>query len=170
MTHKLSMYRKKAYSRLPSTILRLILSLSTSWCSANIEPGSITEHSEGMSVNDWGVFVNQASHWSVLGITCPPPGSVTSGHAIHVLAQCRATADLSVTSSLEAVSRWKPSVYFVLTSPLLTIPLRLVSSEEVKKTTSGTHYSYFYLKIGELCSTTSSFLFLRWKVWTTHFR
>ncbi len=43
---------------------------------------------------------------------------------VHSVRLCALTGgDMSVTASLEAISGKRPSVYFVLTSPLLTTPL-----------------------------------------------
>lgn len=55
-------------------------------------------------------------------------------HAFCVFAQCKAAltgGDMSVTASLEAIFSRRPSVYFVLTLPLFTIPLRPIFSGKV---------------------------------------
>lgn len=68
-------------------------------------------------------------------------------HAVylHSTGLCALTgADMSVTASLEAISGRGPSVYFVLTSPLLTIPERPISPKEVKNDFWDTLFAYFF--------------------------
>lgn len=51
---------------------------------------------------------------------------------LHSVRLCALTGgDMSVTTSLEGISESGPSVYVVPTSPLLTIPQRLIFSEKV---------------------------------------
>lgn len=52
---------------------------------------------------------------------------------------------MSVTASLEAISRRRPSVCFVLTSPALTVTYRPISSEKVYNDFWETVFAYFLL-------------------------
>ena len=90
----------------------------------NIEPNIIKELSKGMSVNEVclsirpNTGINIAFHILPMGVPYQAMHSV----CLHSVILCALTGgDMSVTASPEAISSRRPSVYFVLTSPLHAI-------------------------------------------------
>lgn len=73
------------------------------------------------------LFMSTALHVLPAGVSYQGMHSVY----FHSVRLCALTGgDMSVTGSLEAISGRRPSVYFVLASPLLTICHKLIFSKK----------------------------------------